>query len=266
MELVVAALRGTDGVRGGRVTVLSVIAVAVVAWVATAIRMAGMDGGPGTDPGSLGFYASTWIVMMAAMMLPSTAPAVLAYRNRGARASGGMDAALFLGGYLLAWAAAGLVAYALLEAGRSYAGAAFSWERAGRWTVAVTLALAATYELTPLKRACLSRCRREEAVSPRSSVRAGLEHGTWCLGCCWALMAALFALGAMSLLWMALIAVAIGAQKLLARSLPTVLTASLLLAALSVGVAAFPSSVPGLTIPGGSAAMHSMQSMHSMAP
>jgi predicted metal-binding membrane protein len=224
-----------------------------------------MDAGPGTDPGSLGFYLSTWIVMTAAMMLPSTAPAVLAYRSRGARMGGGMDTVAFLGGYLLAWVGAGFVAYALLEAGRSYAGTAFAWDRAGRWTAVAILGLAATYEITPLKRACLSRCRGEDAVSSRGPVRAGLEHGTWCLGCCWALMAALFALGAMSLLWMALIAVVIGAQKLPSRGARTILAAPLVLAALSVGVATFPGGVPGLTIPGGSGAMHSMQSTSSMA-
>ena len=86
----------------------------------------------------------------------------------------------------------------------------------------------------------------------------GLEHGAWCLGCCWALMAALFALGAMSLAWMALISALIAAERLLPwRELATGGVASVL-AALAIGVAAMPASVPALTIPGSPTAMRTM--------
>ena len=248
---------------------LALLAIAAAAWVATAVRMAGMDAGPGTDPGPLGFYLSTWTVMMAAMMLPSAAPAVLGYGGTVSRRGGHLVAtAWFAGGYLALWAVSGLVGYALLEAGRSPAPAAFAWDNAGRWVAVGVLVVAAAYELTPAKRACLSRCRAERggnAVGREgagSALRAGVGYGGWCLGCCWAMMAGLFALGAMSLVWMALITVLVGAQKLLPWKRATLLGSALLLLALAIGLAVAASSVPGLTVPGGGSAMHAMTMMH----
>ena len=249
--------------------IAALLAVAAAAWVATAVRMAGMDAGPGTDPGSIGFYISTWTVMMAAMMLPSAAPAVLAFGDGISRRGGHLTAtAWFAAGYLALWAVSGLVGYGLLEAGRSFAPGAFAWERAGRWVAASVLVLAAAYELTPAKRACLTRCRGQRAHGagghngPGPAVRGGVWYGGWCLGCCWAMMAALFALGAMSLVWMALITVLVGAQKLLPWTRATLIGSAVLLLALAVGLALAASSVPGLTVPGGPSAMHAMMSMH----
>ncbi len=249
----------------------ALLTLAAAAWVATDLRMTGMDAGPGTDPGALGFFLSTWVVMMAAMMLPAVAPMVLAYRavqhdRRPHGTSANLrDTALLLGGYLAIWAAAGLLGYALLEAGRSLDGGLFAWHRAGRFTAAGVLAAAALYQLTPSKHACLSRCRSRRAFllegwrdGRDGALRIGMEHGAWCLGCCWALMAALFALGAMSVGWMALISVLVAAERLLPwRALATTGVASLL-AAVAIGVAAAPARVPMLTIPHGAAAMQAM--------
>jgi predicted metal-binding membrane protein len=249
----------------------ALLTLAAAAWVATDLRMVGMDAGPGTNPGALGFFLSIWVVMMAAMMLPTVTPMVLAYRavqherhRRGARANPG-DTALLLAGYLVVWAAAGLLGYALLEAGRSLDGGLFAWDRAGRFTAAGVIAAAALYQLTPSKKACLSRCRSRRAFllegwrdGREGALRIGMEHGAWCLGCCWALMAALFALGAMSVGWMALISVLIAAERLLPwRALATTGVASLL-AVVALGVAAAPARVPMLTIPHSAAAMQAM--------
>ena len=252
---------------GGPGALAALLVVAVLAWVATTVRMAGMDAGPGTDPGSLGFYLSTWTVMMAAMMLPSAAPAVLAYRDTASRGEKVTATAWFAAGYLVLWAASGLVGYALLEAGRSLAPGALAWDRGGRWVAAGVLVLAAAYELTPAKRACLTRCRGRRPDGPAagrrgpaSALSAGVGYGGWCLGCCWAMMAALFALGAMSLVWMALITVLVGAQKLLPWTRATMVGSALFLLVLAVGLAVAASSVPGLTVPGGGSAMHMMMS------
>jgi len=227
-----------------------------------------MDAGPGTNPGALGFFISTWVVMMAAMMLPALTPMVLAYRagqherhRHGTSANPG-DTGLLLAGYLAVWAAAGLLGYALLEAGRSLDGGLFAWDRAGRFTAAGVLVAAALYQLTPSKNACLNRCRSRRAFLLEGwrdgALRIGMEHGAWCLGCCWALMAALFALGAMSVGWMALISVLIAAERLLPwRALATTGVASLL-AVIAIGVAAAPARVPMLTIPHSGAAMQAM--------
>jgi predicted metal-binding membrane protein len=231
--------------------IAALFALAGVAWWATAVRMDGMDMGPGTDPGTLGFYLSTWVVMMAAMMFPSVGPMVTIYSRLG-----GSRVPLLVGGYLAAWTAWGLLAYGALRAGRALDGDALAWDQGGRWLAAGVLLLAAGYELTPLKDACLSRCRsplgylvgswRGGRFGPH---RMGHEHGAWCVGCCWGLMVALFALGAMSLGWMAFVAALIALEKLVPwRALATGTVTAVLLA-LAIGVAAAPGSVPGLTLP-----------------
>jgi predicted metal-binding membrane protein len=265
------------GLRGGQLAVIGVLlALAGVAWAVTDLRMGGMDAGPGTDPGALGFYLSTWVVMMAAMMFPSIAPMVLMFRNleRGRRAHGQSvpagAVALFVTGYLALWGASGLLGYGVLKAGRALDGGLFSWDRAGRWTAAAVILAAALYELTPLKRACLTRCRSPLSFllgswrdGGRGALQMGIEHGAWCLGCCWALMAALFALGAMSITWMLLIGALIAAEKLLPWRTVGTLGVAGVLVALAIGVAAAPDRVPALTIPGSPAAMRAMGAMGS---
>jgi predicted metal-binding membrane protein len=273
----VADRRLALGRTGGQTTLAAVLlALAGLAWVATDRMMVGMDAGPGTNPGALGFFLGMWVVMMAAMMLPSITPMTLAYRDlrdrdlrhqqpASRRSVSAGRVALFLAGYLTVWAVAGLVGYALLAAGRSLDGGFFAWDRAGRWVAAGVLAVAALYQLTPSKRACLARCRNRRAFlldgwrdGRGGALRVGIDHGRWCLGCCWALMGALFALGAMSVAWMVLISALIAVERLLPwHALATTAVASLLVA-LAIGVAAAPARVPMLTIPGSSAAMRAM--------
>jgi predicted metal-binding membrane protein len=265
-----AALPASGGVRFSTTQLTVAVALLVLAglaWIVTAQRMGGMDAGPGTDPGTLGFFLSTWILMMTAMMLPSLTPAAMKYagllRARGlpGRSARTDATALFVAGYVALWSVCGLVGYAVLEAGRSVDGGVLAWHRAGRWVAAGVLLLAAIYQLTPAKVACLSRCR-EARVSARatlgenrrSALRLGVQHGAWCVGCCWALMAALFALGAMSVAWMVVVSLLIAAERLLPwRRLAAVGVGSVLVA-LTIGVAAAPARVPMLTIPGSPAA------------
>ncbi len=133
------------------------------------------------------------------------------------------------------------------------------------------LAAAAAYEFTPWKHACLTRCRSPLGFlmgswrdGRRGALRMGFEHGAWCLGCCWLLMVVLFALGVMSLTWMIVITVLIGAEKLLPRRVPAIGIVAVVLGALAIGVALAPSDVPGLRVPGSSAAMHAMHAMPAM--
>jgi predicted metal-binding membrane protein len=245
--------------RLGIVALLFVLAA--IAWWSTADRMAGMDAGPGTDLGTLGWFIGLWVVMMAAMMLPSVAPTVALY-SRMKRDRDAVAPLAFTAGYLALWGAAGVAAYAVFRLGRALLGDQLMWEDAGRWLAGGILLVAAIYELTPLKNACLSRCRSPLGYLMGSwrngrlgALGMGVGHGTWCLGCCWALTASLFALGIMSLGWMAIIAGVIALEKTLPyRRLATFGTAALLLA-LAIGVLAFPESVPGLTVPGGMAMM-----------
>ena len=123
--------------------------------------------------------------------------------------------------------------------------------------------LAAVYELTPLKDVCLGKCRSplgfllgawREGWS--GALRMGAKNGAWCVGCCWALMASLFALGVMSIAWMAFVAALIAVEKTLPwRRVATYGTAAILLG-LGVLLLAAPGAIPALTIPGSDSMNH----------
>src|SRR5215218_3574727 len=125
-----------DLVLASRLAIIgALVGLAAIAWWATDLRMAGMDAGPGTDPGTLGFYVTAWVVMMAAMMFPSIAPMVVMFariqegkRERGDAVPAGATA-LFVAGYLITWTMGGLLAYGILETGRSLDIEALSWDR-----------------------------------------------------------------------------------------------------------------------------------------
>jgi predicted metal-binding membrane protein len=143
----------------------ALIGLALLAWLWVDQRLAGMDAGPGTDPGTLGFYLISWVVMMAAMMLPGITPMVLVFahvqRRRSERGTGkrAISSSLFVGGYLIVWTAFGLIAYALFVGTRSLSLEALRWSSGGRYLAAAVLLAAGAYELTPAKNACLRRCR-----------------------------------------------------------------------------------------------------------
>ncbi len=246
--------------------VAGLLATAALAWWWTVKRMAGMDAGPGTDLGTLGWFTGTWVVMMAAMMLPSFAPTLTAYvtLTRRRRASRWL---LFACGYLLVWAAAGVVAYGVFRLGNSLLAGDLAWHGGGRWLSGGVIAVAAAYELVPLKRVCLTRCRgqlgdlHDVAHQGWSGALAmGVRNGGWCIGCSWALMAALFALGVTSLTWMALIAALVALEKTSPWPLAARIATATVLAVLAVGILAAPHQVPGLVVPG-STSMHAMEAM-----
>ena len=147
------------------------------------------------EPMGLAAFLVAWTTMMVAMMLPSIAPLVLLYRGSRAR--------LALG-YILVWGALGMVPWMLMEGGFDPA-------------LPLVLALAGAYELTPLKTACLQRCRHAAdfliARYRSGPVRLGAEHASWCVGCCVGLMAVLVLAAAMELRWAALLAAVVFLQK-----------------------------------------------------
>ena len=254
--------------RGRLALVAALIGLAGLAWWSTVDRMAGMDAGPGTDLGALGWFIGVWVVMMAAMMFPSLAPTVALYA-RMTRQRGWSRPLLFSGGYLLVWGAAGLLAYGLFRLGRDVLGGDLAWHSGGRWFAGGVLAVAAVYELTPLKNACLGKCRSPLGFllgtwrdGRFGAFEMGTKHAGWCLGCCWALMAALFALGVMSLTWMAIVAALIAIEKILPWRRVAILGTTGVLLALAVAVVSAPHNVPGLVVPGSAHAMNAMHAMH----
>jgi predicted metal-binding membrane protein len=237
--------------------VVLLFALAGVGWWWTIGRMRSMDDGPWTGFGSFGWFLTVWVVMMAAMMFPSVSPMVALY-SRMTKARSALLPLLFTAGYLLAWAGAGAVAFAARAGVDAVSPGALAWDRTGRWVAGATLVLAAAYQLTPLKDVCLGKCRSPLGAllgswrdGPVGSVRMGVKNGLWCVGCCWALMASLFALGVMSVAWMAVVAAMIAAEKTLPwRRIAAYGTAAVLLV-LGVLLLVAPGAVPGLTTPHG---------------
>jgi predicted metal-binding membrane protein len=217
--------------------------------------------------------------MMAAMMFPSIAPMVVMYARiqAGKRASdqgAPLGAtAIFVAGYLLIWSLAGLVGYTVLRVGHEHWPRVLGWDEAGPYVAGGVIVAAAIYQLTPLKNACLSKCRDPFAFLLTAwrpgrigGLRMGIAHGGWCVGCCWALMVALIALGAMSVGWMVFVAALIATEKLLPWKPVANRSVAILLAVLGLAVAFTPASVPGLTVPAGAAggAMHGGASAPAM--
>ena len=246
--------------------VAALLAVAGLAWWSTADRMAGMDAGPGTALGSVGWFTGVWATMMAAMMLPSLAPTAAVFAMLVRRELSRV--LLFAGGYLLVWSVAGVGAYGLFELGKSLFAGSLAWHSGGRWLAGGVLALAALYQLTPLKRAFLLRCRSPLGFLDASwqntrpgALAMGLRNGGWCLGCSWALMAALFALGVMSLTWMGLIAVLVALEKVGPWGRGARLATAAVLVVLAAAILAVPHDVPGFVVPSSHASPDMMKAM-----
>ncbi len=201
------------------------LGLAAASWVVAVRQMNGMDMGVATRLGSFAFFVALWVWMMAAMMLPGAAPAVL----RRAQASGRVRAVpLFVASYLGVWTLVGLAVYAVYRPhGSSVAGA-----------VAIA---AGVYEFTPLKRHFRRRCRE--------SVGSGFEFGLCCVGSSIGLMLLLVALSVMSVTWMVVIAVVALAQKILPPKAAIDVPLALAIVGLGILIVIAPSSVPGLLPP-----------------
>lgn len=222
------------GDRVGVITLALLLLVTVAAWAGVVVQAAAM---PMSDDratsvslllgptGMLAFVAA-WVMMMAAMMLPSAAPMILLYgavaRGRATRGDPLVPTWIFVLGYLAVWAAVG---GAVFLADRLVGAALERDARLAAWApygVALVLLAAGAYQFTPLKRVCLNACQsplgflaRHWRAGSTGAFRMGLEHGWYCSGCCWGLMAVLVAAGAMGLAWVLLIALVVAAEKLL---------------------------------------------------
>lgn len=249
---------------GSRVALALVAAgalgLAAAGWLVLVDRMgamAMMRPAPGGDPGGLGWFTITWVVMTAAMMLPGSAPAVVravrAQRGGEPVGAAAVTAAGFVAAYGAVWLLAGLAGYACVQGVRALHADVLDWASAGRYLAAAALIAAGLYQFTALKRNWLARCIAPEDHVGRSGalggLRAGAGHGVCCVACCWTLMVALYALGMMSLTWMVVITVLIAAERLAPHTPVAVAAVAVVLLALGVGVAAAPASVPGLTVP-----------------
>ncbi len=231
----------------------AVAALTLVAWMYLVAMAAGMDAGAAMamrpwTPGYAAMMFLMWVIMMVGMMVPSAAPVMLLHarvrRRRGGRVA---DTGVFLSGYLVAWtlfsagATAlqwGLAELALLSPAMAATSPAFG---------ATVLVAAGVYQFTPWKNACLSHCRspidflaRRWRHGAGGALRMGIEHGAYCVGCCWLLMAILFVVGVMDLLWVAAIAAFVLVEKVApaGRQLTRIGAAGLIIAGVGMAITA----------------------------
>lgn len=197
---------------------------------------------------SFGAFLLAWVVMMAAMMLPAITPVVKLYA-RAAERGRAAPVPVFLAGYLVVWSALGLPVYFAWQALMDPLMMGEMW--AGRLAGGVFV-VAAVYQLSPLKDLCLRHCRspmslflqaKGRLTRPFTALSLGAHHGLYCVGCCWALMACLVAVGTMNPLAMVAIAALIFLEKNLAHGLLVARTAAAALLFLGVWLLVSPSAV-----------------------
>lgn len=252
---------------GRRTTALTVgplIALGLVGWYLT-VRQAGDMQGMVTGLGQVGTrmpngmaapaFLAMWVWMMVAMMLPAVGPVVLAHRRVvQARGEGPLPTVAFVGGYLLAWTVIGLVPLAAFLAFRNLPATAGGgpWLRLLAGSV---LVVAGAYQFTPIKDVCLRACRsplgfvmtHDFGRGATGALRAGLSHGAYCVGCCWALMSLLVIVGLMNLVWMAVLAVIFLAEKNWRYGAVLTRAAGVAVICLGVAVAAVPALLPQIS-------------------
>ncbi len=206
-------------------TLALLLALATAAWL-TVLWQSRMTGGAmGLTMGlSAPLFLLAWVVMMMAMMFPAAVPMVQMLQRIAAskrlQGQASAPASLFVVGYLVVWALFGALAYAAATAVGQVANHSMALMAAGPRLGGLVLILAGVYQFTPLKRVCLLQCRSPVSFLLTSwhdgsagALHMGMEHGSVCLGCCWAMMLVLFVVGVMSLPWMALLTVAIFIEK-----------------------------------------------------
>jgi predicted metal-binding membrane protein len=224
-------------------TAAILVGLAAVAWILTWRQSEGMMVTDLSAP----LFMAMWLTMMVAMMFPTVAPVVLAHRmvvlKRG---EGNIPSIAFVAGYLSVWTAIGFVPLAGLLTFQAIAPHFNSrWLEVG---AGGALVLAGLYQFTPWKSFCIKGCRtpigfiltHDFGGGASAAFRAGISHGLYCLGCCWALMAVLVIVGLMNLTWMAVIAVVFLLEKNWRHGVAVSKVAGLAMLALGIAVAVFP--------------------------
>jgi predicted metal-binding membrane protein len=244
----------------------AVVLASAVAWLGALVLMRGMDEGPGTPLGNMPAFLLAWFVMLTAMMLPSELTYIGAFaamlRGRGVSKGWRRNViACFVLGYGAAWIAYGVIAYILDGAVRMIMPEMIAWYRvgpflAGPLLAGSTLVAAGFYQVSSLKHVCLTGCRSPLSFFARywrrgkaGALAMGFRHGLVCVGCCWALMAVMFAVGTMSLTWMALLTVFMFAEKVLPKGQVLARPIAYFLWGMGIWIAVSPETAPLLKTP-----------------
>jgi predicted metal-binding membrane protein len=272
--------RSTYSLFSQRVTLVVVgilIGLAAVAWWST-VRQAnsmsdmvsglGQVGARAPNDMTIPVFMGMWVAMMVAMMFPTVAPIVLAHRlvvqRRG---QGNTPTVAFVLGYIVVWSLIGVIPLIGFLAFRNLSADAAD----SRWLPSLAggiMILAGAYQFTGWKAACLKACRSPMSFlmthdwggGSRSAFRAGVSHGTYCLGCCWALMAVLVVVGLMNLVWMAGIALVFLAEKNWKHAIGLTKFIGAGLVAIGIAVIASPGILPNIS--GAAEKMAPMMSDH----
>lgn len=263
--------RSTFSLLSRRVTcgvVAWLLALSGVAWLATvwqATSMSEMASGLGQvgarmpNDMTAAVFLAMWVGMMVAMMFPAVAPMVLAHRRVVLhRGEGRAPTVAFVAGYLVVWSVAGLVPLACVLASRELAAEAAQ----ARWlpTLAGLIIVGSgVYQFTGWKATCLRWCRspigfvmtHDFGTGSRGALRAGLAHGGFCLGCCWALMSVLIVVGLMNLLWMAALSLIFLAEKNWSRGVGLTRIVGTAMVVLGLTVVLNPDILPDISGAGG---------------
>ncbi len=229
------------------------VALAVVAaglWVLTVARTPAMGSMPGTMGMGVGAFAGMWALMMAAMMLPSVAPVGAMY-SRTFQTHRTVRLVTFTGVYLAVWALSAVPAWAVLRLVDGQLGSG----RSGTVVASVVFVAVGAWQLGPLKQRCLRHCRSPigqlmhyaSFTGPLRDVRVASHHATYCLGCCWALMALFIVTGAMHLGAMVALTAVVAAEKLLPGGEQLARATGVLALLAAVAVWWLPGLAPGLT-------------------
>ncbi len=242
------------------------LTLAAAAWVLLARQNPGTHvdmamGSPSTAMRALLFLA-IWLVMMVAMMFPTAAPMILTFHrvqaSKRQRGEAFVATWVFVGGYILVWTLSGIVAYAGTLAADAVATSATPSPATAARIGGVILVLAGLYQLTPFKDLCLSKCRTPIGFILTSwrdgvagALRMGLLHGAYCLGCCWLLFVVLFPLGMMNVAAMAVITLAILAEKTLPWGRPVAGVTAVSLVVYGAAVLVAPQVLPTFMAHGG---------------
>lgn len=208
-----------------RVTLGGLAALVILSWLYL-WHMAAGSAPRAASTGAVVMTFAMWTVMMVGMMLPSAAPTIVLYssmvRKHAERGSALPATWNFIAGYLLIWTAFSAAATAAQVALEAAALMTPDMTLASARLSALALVAAGVYQVTPFKQACLRKCQHPVEffmtrwrAGSAGAMWMGLEHGAYCLGCCWALMLLLFVAGVMNLAWVALIAAFVLAEKLL---------------------------------------------------
>ncbi len=244
---------------------ITVVFVGLVAWAITLYSMSGMDNGPGTYLHDFETYILGWVIMLTAMMLPSEVNYLRVYLSllkrhlvQPTRLLFSANVGAFLMGYILAWVLYGCGAFLLDMGLRSSAAFAFlAWDQAGPTSAGAVLVVAGVYQLSSIKDACLTHCRSPLAYFLErwrggiwGAHSMGFRHGAICVACCWALMAVMFAVGAMNLIWMAILTIMMFAEKVFPNGKRLALPIATVLFVMGFWLALFPQSAPFVSVPG----------------